>query len=125
MKAPLWLPNVVLFIGVILLSLNFWYIMLVPEKKRREGFDTSQVANLTNQLVSSALTVTTTEKVPTDNEGAQAYRTVLLYIKSNTLKGLKVINDLNTRVYGSAPPVPDSFDPRTIMDGFVNPITGM
>jgi hypothetical protein len=125
MKAPLWLPNVVLFIGVILISLNFWYIILVPEKKRKEGFDTSQVSNITNQIVSRALTVNTTEKAPSDIEGAQAYRTVLLYIKYNTLKGLKIINDFNKRVYGTEQPVPDDFDPRTIMDNFVNPITGM
>jgi hypothetical protein len=90
-----------------------------------EGFNNDEVHRLTNEVVSSAMSVTSAEHVPTATEAAQSYRTLLLYMKGNTLKGLKIINDFNTRVYGSCAPVPDTFDPRTIMDNFVNPISGM
>jgi hypothetical protein len=62
---------------------------------------------------------------PSEAEAAQYYRSLLVYIKNNTLKGIKVINDFHKRVYGTTEPIPDSFDPRTILDNFVNPITGM
>lgn len=114
MNAPVWLPKVVLFIGILLISLNFWYLVYIPKKK--EGFDTN--------ILSNAFVVKP-EKPPTDTEVAIAYRTVLVYIKHNTLNGLKIINDFSKRVYGSSNPVPDSFDPRTIMDNFINPVTGM
>jgi hypothetical protein len=125
MKAPSWLPGVVLCIGLFMISVNFWYLVYVPSKYKMEGFNNAEVSRLTNEVVASAMSVTTAERIPSDNEAAASYRNVLLYMKGNTLKGLKIVNDFNTRVYGSAQPVPDSFDPRTIMDNFTNPISGM
>jgi len=108
-----------------MISVNFWYLVYVPSKYKMEGFNNDEVHRLTNEVVASAMSVTTTERIPSDNEAAASYRNVLLYMKGNTLKGLKIVNDFNTRVYGRAQPVPDSFDPRTIMDNFTNPISGM
>lgn len=125
MKAPSWLPGVVLCIGLFMISVNFWYLVYVPSKYKMEGFNNAEVNRLTNEVVASAMSVTSAERIPSDNEAAASYRNVLLYMKGNTLKGLKIVNDFNTRVYGSAQPVPDSFDPRTIMDNFTNPISGM
>jgi hypothetical protein len=90
-----------------------------------EGFDAAQIESLTNSVVSSALSSSTTEKVPSDTEAAQMYRNLMIYMKNNTQKSVKISNDFNNRVYGQAFPIPDSFDPRKIMDNFVNPITGM
>jgi len=116
MDVPNWLPSLVLCIGVLLISINFWYLVYMPQKYKEEGFDSNQytITNLINS-----------EKLPTDDEVAIAYRTVLVYMKSNTLKSLKIIADFTTRVYGNSIPVPDSFDPRTIMDNYRNPITGI
>jgi len=105
MNAPDWLPGVVLCIGILMISINFWYIVYVPQKYKKEGFDSN-------------------EKV-SDTDAAHAYRTLLTYMKGNTQKTLKIIADFTNRVYGSSLPVLDSFDPRQIMDNFVNPITGM
>ena len=125
MKAPSWLPGVVLCVGLLLISINFWYLVYVPSKYKMEGFDAAQVESLTNSLVSSAMSSSNTEKVPTDTEAAQMYRNLMIYMKNNTQKSVKISNDFNNRVYGQAFPIPDSFDPRKIMDNFVNPITGM
>ena len=102
------LVQIVLFLGILLLSINFWYLAYVPSKYKKEGF---------LGLIG--------EKVPTDTEAALAYRTLLAYMKNNTLNSIKIINDFTTRVYDKSIPVPDSFDPRNILDNFKNPITGM
>ena len=124
MKAPTWLPGLVLFIGVMLISINFWYVVYIPQKYKKEGFDTQQSDHI-NNIVTSIITTSSNEGVPSDSDAAQSYRTVLLYMKGNTLKGLKIINDFNTRVYGQSLAVPDTYDPRNLLDGFINPITGM
>lgn len=113
MKAPDWLPSVVLTVGLVLITINFWYLVLVPQrqKKQVEGY----ISGVVSPDVDS----------PSEAEAAQHYRSLLIYIKNNTLKGVKVINDFHKRVYGKIEPIPDSFDPRKIMDNFVNPITGM
>lgn len=123
MKAPTWLPGLVLFIGVMMISINFWYVVYIPQKYKKEGFATQ--AEQINNIVTSVITTSSNEAVPLDSDAAQAYRTVLLFMKGNTLKGLKIIKDFNTRVYGQSLPVPDTYDPRNLLDGFVNPITGM
>lgn len=111
MKAPDWLPSVVLTVGLLLITFNFWYLVLVPQRQKK------RVESFVNDLV--------TTDSPTEAEAAQHYRSLLVYIKNNTLKGIKVINDFHKRVYGNIEPIPDSFDPRNILDNFVNPITGM
>ena len=62
MKAPHWLPSVVLCIGILLITLNFWYLVYVPSKYKMEGFNNDEISRLTNEMVSSALTVTSTER---------------------------------------------------------------
>lgn len=113
MKAPDWLPGVVLAVGLLLITINFWYILLVPQRNKRsvEGFVGDMISGNTDS--------------PTEAEAAQQYRSLLVYIKNNTLKGIKIINDFHMRVYGNTEPIPDSFDPRRILDNFINPITGM
>lgn len=115
MKYPDWLPQppiLVLTIGLLLITINFWYLVLVPQRQKK------RVETFVNDLVAST-------DSPSEAEAAQLYRSLLVYIKNNTLKGIKVINDFHKRVYGKTEPIPDSFDPRNILDNFVNPITGM
>ena len=116
MIVPNWLPNLVLFVGILLISINFWYLVYMPQKYRDEGFDSTE--NIISNIINS-------EKPPTDVDAAIAYRTLLVYMKSNTLKSLNIIADFTNRVYGAPMSVPDSFDPRTIMDNYRSPITGM
>ena len=118
MDIPNWVPSVVLFIGILLISINFWYLVYIPQKYKEEGFDSAQNA------VSNAINIVTNNS-PTDTDAAIAYRTVLVYMKNNTLKSLKIIADFTNRVYGNPIAVPDTFDPRNIMNNFVNPLTGM
>ena len=39
MKSPVWLPSLVLFLGITALTVQFWYYFY----KRKEGFDTNNV----------------------------------------------------------------------------------
>jgi hypothetical protein len=121
MNAPKWLPGVVLCIGIMIISINFWYLVYVPSKYKMEGFSADDIHSLASTIVSNK----PPEKIPTDVEAAQSYRNLLLFMKENTLKSVKIINDFNMRVYGTTTPVPDTFDPRTLLDNFKNPITGM
>jgi len=125
MKAPEWLPSVVLCIGILMISINFWYLVYVPNKYKLEGFNSPDIQNLSNDIISNAFSAAGTEKVPSDTEAAQNYRNVIIYMKNNTMKGIKIIDDINKRVYGHTTPVPDTYDPRNLLDNFVNPITGM
>ena len=40
-------------------------------------------------------------------------------------KGLQIVYDLNKRVYGKYQTVPDTFDPRKVLDDYKNPLTGI
>ena len=64
------------------------------------------------------------EEIPNNNEIVSLYRKLLIYIKNDYSNGLKLVYDLNTRIYGSSTRVPSTFDPRLIMDNWVNPLTG-
>ena len=125
----------VLVVVVLLLTINFWYMFYRSYSKAREGFadsgmsgmsgsSSNQLANIANQLLGSTSTLAP-ETPPTDNEAAQLYYKLLLYIKSNYGNGLKLVYDLNRRIYGSATKIPDNFDPRTVLDNYVNPLTGI
>lgn len=132
----------VLVVVVLLLTVNFWYMFYRSYSKAREGFadsgmsssgmssgmssgsSSNQLANIANQLLGSTSTLAP-ETPPTDNEAAQLYYKLLLYIKSNYGNGLKLVYDLNRRIYGSATKIPDNFDPRTVLDNYVNPLTGI
>lgn len=117
----------VLVVVVLLLTINFWYMFYRSYSKAREGFadsSSSQLASLANQVLGSTATLAP-ETPPTDTEAAQLYYKLLLYIKTDYGKGLKFVYDLNTRIYGSATKMPDNFDPRTLLDNYVNPLTGI
>jgi len=134
MKTPTWLPELVMFIGVGLITLYFWQsiyssrIAVQKPKKSHEGFMdagvTQQVGLITSQILTGNVAAEK-EKPPTDAEMALAYRKMLIYIQSNFSKGLLMVYDLNDRIYGSHKSVPDSFDPRKLMDNFKNPISGI
>jgi hypothetical protein len=120
MKQPVWLPGLVLFLGITALTVQFWYFFY----KRKEGFDSNNVNLITYDILKKA-GEEKEETPPTDLQAAQAYRLLLLYIKTNFAKGLLIVYDLNKRVYGKAESVPDTFDPRKVLDDFKNPILGI
>ena len=122
----------VLVVVVLLLTVNFWYMFYRSYTKAREGFadssssssSSNQLASLANQVLGSTDTLAP-ETPPTDTEAAQLYYKLLLYIKTNYGNGLKIVYDLNMRIYGSASKMPDNFDPRTVLNNYVNPLTGI
>jgi len=127
----------VLVAVVLLLTINFWYMFYRSYSKAREGFadsgmsgmsgsssSSNQLANIANQVLGSSATLAP-ETPPTDTEAAQLYYKLLLYIKGNYGNGLKFVYDLNRRIYGSATKIPDDFDPRTVLNNYVNPLTGI
>ena len=120
MRTPDWVPATVLSLSVLLLTIHFWYRFY----RSREGFEGSQLANLADQVLGSA-GVIAPQPPPSDVEMAKNYYNFLLYIKTDYSKGLKFVYDLNKRVYGSATKIPANFDPRTVLDNYVNPLTGM
>jgi hypothetical protein len=124
MKLPTWLPSAVLFIGVTLLTVNLWITLYKAKMIGHEGFVSAEVQRITSEIISDA-TKDPEEKPPTDLQAAQAYRSLLLYIKSDFTKGLLFVYDMNKRIYGRAATVPDSFDPRKVMDDYKNPLTGL
>jgi hypothetical protein len=125
MKGPAWLPGTVLFIGVLLITIQFWYIVYVS-KNKKEGFDaTSQQVSLITSEILSRTAQTEKTNPPSDTEAAQYYRALLVYIQSDYGKGLRLVYDLNKRIYGKYDAVPDSFDPRKILDDYKNPIAGI
>jgi hypothetical protein len=119
MKVPDWLPGVVLVLGICLITANFWY-----HKNIREGYDNNDVNLITYSILKKAAEPEE-EKPPTDIQVAQNYRALLLFIKSDFTKGLQIVYDLNKRVYGKYQAVPDSFDPRKVLDDYKNPLTGI
>jgi len=96
MDIPKWLPNIVLFIGLILISLNFAYIVYIPEKYKN----------------------TMKETVFNDSEAVENYRKLLMYIKNKPTSGIKIVEDFNKRIEG----FPESFRPYNIMKDFKNPL---
>lgn len=119
MKVPDWLPGAVLVLGICLITANFWY-----HKMAKEGFENDNVNLITYQILKDTADKQE-EKPPTDIQVAQYYRGLLMYIKSDFTKGLQIVYDLNKRVYGSYKAVPDTFDPRKVMDDYKNPLTGL
>jgi len=124
MKGPAWLPGTILFIGVLLITIQFWYIIYIS-KTKKEGFDTSQQVSLITSEILAKTAQTEKANPPSDTEAAQYYRALLLYIQSDYGKGLRLVYDLNKRIYGKYDTVPDNFDPRKILDNYINPIAGI
>lgn len=97
MDLPVWVPSVVMFLGILLISLNFWYLVYVPKIQP-------------TKLVSN--------KPVTDEEAEDAYKKLLIYIQSNLEKGQKFINDFKRRTDNFA----ELSDEQTIMEKYRNPL---
>jgi hypothetical protein len=112
------LPGVVLIVGVSLLTFYFWSNLL----NRKEGFINQELID--NIIQTSANNPT--QETPIDStKAATYYRALLVFIKNDFPRGLKLVHDLNTRIYGHPTRIPDDFDPRSITDNYVNPIAGI
>lgn len=122
MKLPDWAPGAVLALGVLLMTINLWYMVYSTHCK--EGFANEQIATLTGQVLGMAEKAEK-ENPPSDTEVVGMYRAILIYIQSDYAKGLKLVYDMNRRIYGRYDKVPDNFDPRKILNNYVNPITGI
>lgn len=110
MKLPAWAPGVVLCIGVLAMTINLWYLLYKSRCPiKTEGFIS---------IPSDGLE----ETAPSDKDIAGIYRQLMLYVKSDYAKGLKIVYDMNKRIYGKYDKVPDDFDPRRIMDNWNNPL---
>lgn len=109
-----WLASTVLILGVTFLTMLFWKKVFI-----KEGFN--------NPILDQILEVARQqeEQVITPTQAANNYRALLVFIKSNFSDGLKLVYDLNKRVYGRAERVPETFDPRQILDDYKNPIAGI
>jgi hypothetical protein len=112
-----WLPGVILVLGVVLITAHFWGSLL----SKKEGF-------LNQDILQQVLQNTADEQQETpinETQAAQYYRALLVFISKDFSKGLKIVHDLNKRVYGKPFKIPDDFDPRKITDNYKNPIAGI
>jgi len=119
------LPGIALVIGVSLITLFFWATLL------KTGSNKSVIATepfinqeIINQVIQSSSEVEE-EKPISSTQAATYYRALLVYLKSDFTNGLKLVHDLNKRIYSKKFPIPDTFDPRTVMDNYLNPIAGI
>jgi hypothetical protein len=114
MKFQDYAPNIVLIIGVISITFYFFYKI---RQSNADGF-----IDITSAI--SIAKESQKDKPPSNEEMANYYKMLLLYIKSDFSKGLLYVYDLNKRIYGKADRVPEEFDPRKILDDYKNPVTG-
>lgn len=112
------LPGVVLIVGITLLTFYFWSSLL----QRKEGFINQ---DLINNIVQNSVNNPIQETPIDSTKAATYYRALLVFIKNDFPNGLKLVHDLNKRIYGQSSRVPDDFDPRKIADNYVNPIAGI
>jgi len=112
------LPGVVLIVGITLLTFYFWSSLI----NRNEGFINQ---DLINNIVKNSANNPIQETPIDATTAATYYRALLVFIKSDFTSGLKLVYDLNKRIYGQSSRAPDDFDPRTITDDYVNPIAGI
>jgi len=113
MQLKEYLPNIILVLGVIFITLYFYHRL-----SNNEGFiDIDNAIKIAKN--------STKETPPTDDQMAGFYKSFLLYIKGDFSKGLPYVYDLNKRVYGTYSSVNDDFDPRKLLDNYKNPITGL
>lgn len=110
-------PGIVLTIGVLLITLHFWYSLL----NKNEPFINQSIIN--NIIAESA--EAQEEKPINATQAATYYRALLVFIKSDFSSGLKLVHDLNKRIYGQPFRTPEDFDPRKITDDYINPIAGI
>ena len=112
-----WLPSVLVMLAITLMTATFWFYAT-----NKEGFDNTQA--LIDGVIGSTIAETQKDTPPTDTEVVNHYKAVLVYLSTNAPKGLKMVYDLNKRVYGKVTKVPDDFDPRDVMKNYKNPISG-
>jgi hypothetical protein len=111
------LTSIIVIAAISLMTGIFWYCAT-----NKEGFDGTQA--LIDGVIGSTLAETQKDKPPTDTEVVNHYKAILVYISTNAPKGLKIVYDLNNRVYGKVTKVQDDFDPRDVMKNYKNPISG-
>jgi len=110
------LSSILIVLFIILMTAMFWYYT-----NQVEGFDDSQ--KLLESVVNTATeSAEQPDTPPSDVEVVNYYKALLTYISSDHSKGLRIVYDLNNRIYGSAQKVPDNFDPREVIKGFKNPL---
>jgi hypothetical protein len=97
MDLPVWVPSVVMFFGILLISLNFWYLVYVPK--------TQPSLSVSNKPVS-------------DEEAEEAYKKLLIYIQSNLEKGQKIIDDFKKHTNNFA----ELSEEHTVIEKYRNPI---
>ena len=108
-------PRIVLVLGVIIITIYFFYML---SKSNEEGF-----INIDDAISEAKNTMK--DSPPTDDQMAGIYKSFLLYIKNDFSKGLTYVHDLNKRIYGRTESVDDKFDPRKLLDNYKNPLTGL
>ena len=101
------------------MTANLWYV-IISSRRCKEGF-AGNPAQALNSLISAA---GEEEKPPSETEAVNIYRQLLLFIKSDYTKGIKIVYDMNNRIYRKYDKIPDDFDPRKVLDNWKNPITG-
>jgi hypothetical protein len=111
------LPSILVIAAITLMTAVFWYYAT-----NKEGFDNTQA--LIDGVIGNTIEQTKKDTPPTDIEVANHYKALLVYISTNAPKGLKMVYDLNKRVYGSVSKVPDDFDPRDVIKNYKNPMLG-
>ena len=111
------LTSILIIVAIALMTGIFWYYAT-----NKEGFDNTQA--LIDGVIGSTLAETQKDTPPSDTEVVNHYKALLVYISTNAPKGLKMVYDLNRRVYGTVTKVPDDFDPRDVMKNYKNPISG-
>jgi hypothetical protein len=104
-----------LFTITIVLSYHFWASRWYAAAPRRtEGFD-----NL-NTYVNKLAAANT--QIPTPEEAAVAYKTVLMFISNDFNKGIKLVADFGEKFFGKDLPLRNDLDPRRILDNYSNPL---
>jgi hypothetical protein len=87
---------------------------------KKEGFNNTDA--IIDNVLGSVAESTKVEKPPTSIEAANHYKAILTYISTDFSNGLRLVYDLNKRIYGKVNNVPDDFDPRDVMKNYKNPL---
>jgi hypothetical protein len=83
MDLPVWVPSVVMFLGILLISLNFCYLVYLPKTQPTPPVINKQI---TDEEAEEA------EAEEAEAEEAEAYKNLpILSIQSNLEKGQKTI----------------------------------
>ena len=100
MDLPVWVPSVVMFLGILLISLNFWYLVYMPKTHIKKSINLHKTTNVS------------------DEDAEEAYKKLLIYIQSDLEKGQKIIDDFKKRTNNFA----ELSDEHNIMEKYRNPL---